>query len=290
MALREPTGTWPAGQAANPPQQQAVAPIPGNNPVVNNPVPNNPVVNNPGGNNPGVVNTKPEVKQQPEALNPRSLPGLIGYWALDDGQGGAAQDNSDHGILALLNGGKWVNGVRGKAVQFNGTSDYLDLGPADNRLNFAAGAPFTISCWVSTTADAGVISSFRRRGNPFPVVDLVIKDGKARGWVRDDTSNNGGAIPVGSPINDGKWHHVALVRKTDGTIEIHVDAKMQASDRGKNSGGPITTDMHTVGVERFAVEKNQKGPTYFSGLIDEYCVYDRALGPDELAVLAGATK
>jgi hypothetical protein len=214
----------------------------------------------------------------------------MGYWPLDDGGGNSAQDESGNGILAILHGGEWVDGVKGKALRLDGKSDYLDLGPADNRLSFGAGAPFTVAGWVSTTAEDGVISSFRRRGKGFPVIDLLVKDGKVRGWVRDDISGMGGATPVGGSIKDGKWHHVALVRQADGTVELYLDGVFQAKEKGKNSGGPITTDLHTLGSDRFVVEAKQTGPAYLAGSIDEFCVFNRALTAEDIAVLMGVKK
>jgi hypothetical protein len=260
VASLEPAGTWPAGMWAS---------------------------RQPG---PNAQPPGQEPPQRPEPLNPKSLGGLVGYWPLDDGGGNAAQDASGNGMLAILHGGDWVDGVRGKALRLDGKSDYLDLGPADNRLSFGAGATFTVAGWVSTTADEGVISSFRRRGKGFPVVDLLVKDGKVRGWVRDDTSGTGGAIPVGGSIKDGNWHHVALVRQADGTVELYLDGAFQAKEKGKNSGGPITTDLHTLGSDRFVVEAKQTGPAYLAGSIDEFCVFNRALSAEDIGVLVGSKK
>jgi hypothetical protein len=233
-----------------------------------------------------------DVPKQPEAFNPKSLDGLVGYWPLDDGQGNAAQDASGNGILAFLHGGQWVQGFKGQALRLNGKSDYLDLGPASNHLSFGDGQPFTVACWVNTTADSGVISAFRGKDKILPAVVLFVRDGKVRGRVRDDTAGQGGgALPEGGPINDGKWRHVALVRQPDGTVELYLDGIFQAKEKGKNSAGPITTQHHTVGSDRFVVEHPRRpGPAYFDGSIDEFCVFKRALSGDDIAVLTGGKK
>jgi hypothetical protein len=269
VASREPPGgPWPAGLWAE-----------------RQPVPGAPVQPAAQGQPPHDAPTKHR-----EPFDPRSLPGLSGYWPLDEGRGTGTEDASGHGILVILHGGQWVPGVRGTALRLDGKGDYLDLGPAGNWLSFGDRAPFTVACWVNTTTDQGAISSFRRRGKGFPVVDLLIKNGRVRGWVRDDTSGQGGAIVVGGLINDGAWHHVALIRRDDGMVELHVDGVLQAKDKGQSSGGPITTDLHTLGTDLFVVETGRKGPPNFAGTIDEFCVFNRALAGQEIAILTGGKK
>jgi hypothetical protein len=258
VARSEPDGPWPAGRRAAPAA--------------------------------GPSDAQPQpAKRQPEPLVPESLPGLIAYWPLDDNQGAAATDKSGNGFLALLHGGQWVAGVKGSALRLDGKNDYLDLGP-DARLNFAPGAPFTLAGWVATEADQGVICSFRRRTAAFPVIDLIVKTGQVHGWVRDDASGFGGARVAGASIKDGKWHHVALLRHPDGTVELFLDAVSQARNKGEHSGGAIATDMRALGSERFVVNSKRTGPTYFAGIIDEFCIYNRPLAAEEIAILAGTKK
>jgi len=265
----ESTGPWPAGIWA----RHGLGP-------------GGPEVAGPGGQAPP---GQQPANTPPEALNPRSVPGLIAYWPLDEGTGTSAEDKSGNGILALLHGGEWVPGVKGSALRLDGKADYLDLGP-DARLNFGAGAPFTLAGWIATEADEGIVCSFRRRTAGFPVIEIFVKAGNLHGWVRDDTSGFGGARVAGGLVKDGNWRHVALVRHPDGTVELFLDAAFQAKDKGENSGGAITTDLRALGSERFVVQSKKPGPTYFAGSIDEFCVFNRALTPEEIAVLAGGKR
>ena len=297
-------GPWPAGlflnrrqnpgksgqtvQGPNVPGPVDANPPP---PVDANPPP--PVDRNPPP--PDVHRPPPDPPKQLEPFNPKSINGLIGYWPMDEGQGQAVQDTSGNGVLALCHGGDWVDGVRGKALRFNGKDEYLDMGVGGKHLNFAAGAPFTVACWVNTTADTGVIFSFRHRadmtkGAVFPVISLRVMEGKVSGWVRDDNSGMGAAKPVGGSVKDGKWHHVALVRQPDGTVELYLDGTFQAKDKGPNSGGAITTQLHAVGSDRFVVDAKQDLPSYFAGSVDEFCVFNQALTADKIVILMGGKK
>src|SRR3989344_5710581 len=52
--------------------------------------------------------------------------GLVGYWSLNEGQGGLATDSSGNGNTgALTNGPVWANGKLGKALSFDGSDDVV---------------------------------------------------------------------------------------------------------------------------------------------------------------------
>jgi hypothetical protein len=261
----------PRGVQSPNPDQQPIAEGPG-------PKPQQPAADGPN------AKQQPPGQAAPEKLAPASLPGLIAYWPLNEGQGASTLDAARR-QPAVRHGGEWVAGIRGAALRFNGTSDYLDLGD-DARLNFGRGAPFTLAGWAATEADRGVICAFRKAGG-FGVIGVLVVKGNVHGWVRDDNSGFGGVQLTGGAIKDGKWHHFALTRQADGTVELFLDARSQGKDMGKNSGGPITTDLRALASDRFVVAGGKNSPAYFAGSIDEVCLYDRVLTVGEVGVLAG---
>src|SRR5262249_57555764 len=108
---------------------------------------------------------------------------------------------------ALGHAGEWVQVIKGAALRFNGTSDYVDLGD-DARLNFGRGAPFTLAGWVATEADRGAICTFRKaRG--YGVIGVLVVKGNLHGWVRDDNSGFGGVQLTGRPLKPATCLHFA---------------------------------------------------------------------------------
>ena len=92
----------------------------------------------------------------PRPVSPATrIPGLLAYWPFDDW----ADDLGPAKQTARVIGGKRAPGARGGALWVTGPKSHADLG-AHPTLNFAAGAPFTVSTWVRTTTD-GVVLSFR---------------------------------------------------------------------------------------------------------------------------------
>jgi S1-C subfamily serine protease len=228
---------------------------------------------------------------------PKEIPGLLAYWNFDEGQGETTKDASGKGNDAQLHDTQWVEGVQGKALQFDGTASYVDFGKAP-ALNFPASGEFTFGVWIKTAASGGTFLSLRNSQRGAPVIDLRLENG---GWlvaeIRDDKTESKSALHLRSGIvNDGSWHHIALVRQADGVCILYVDGDLPVKHMFPASSlqahfstsGPITTDLRAWGCERYWAKTGRAfGPTYFSGCLDEACIFNRALTTDELKNLAG---
>jgi hypothetical protein len=179
--------------------------------------------------------------------------------------------------------------VRGGAVLLAGQDSYLDYGAAP-AFNFAAGAPFTFAGWLRTTRAGATVLSQRHSREPAPVIDITVEDGRLCGLVRQDGFEGGqpGRVASAAPVNDGAWHHFALTRQGAGQVELFVDGVSQGTASGAASGGAVTTDWRTVGLERRWLTGGARfGTPDFDGAVDELCVFDRALRPEEIRALAG---
>ena len=87
-------------------------------------------------------------------------------------------------------------------------------------------------------------------------------------------------------INDGRWRHCAFLRSGE-TIEIYVDGSQEAKVLDRHASGPITTDLRAVAQEGCWV-LGKKGPERgFTGAVDEFCIFGRALKSEEIKALAG---
>jgi hypothetical protein len=213
-----------------------------------------------------------------EPPSPEGLPGLLTYWPLD----GAA------GAGATAHGGKWVEGVRGKALELDGANDYVDLGAAA-ALNFKAGAPFTVAGWVRTKRPSGTVLSLRHSKDGGALLDLTVAGGRLQAQVREDGKELGEHVVVtGPPVSDGDWHHFALTRVGQ-SFELYVDGDASAQGTGRDAGGPITTDLRALGSERAWAQRGVNPPEqrFLQGALDEVCVFGRALSAAEVKKLAG---
>ena len=78
-----------------------------------------------------------------EPLQSRTDPNIVAQWHFDEGSGNQVGDSSGSGNDGTLNlgtegntdeGNAWVNGINGKALEFDGVDDYVDLGMTELQL------------------------------------------------------------------------------------------------------------------------------------------------------------
>jgi len=94
-----------------------------------------------------------------------------------------------------------------------------------------------------------------------------------------DTSGNGVAVTGSTPINDGKWHHIVVVRdESTNENRLYVDGvKEDWATHDYGAGFDATT---TLGMGYMAYHGTPD--YYYDGLLDEIALYSRALSETEI--------
>jgi RNA polymerase sigma factor (sigma-70 family) len=223
------------------------------------------------------------------ALN-QSDPTLVVAYSFSEGKGTTAADASDSRNNATLVGGvSWITGPRPGtgALNFDGKTGLLQL---DKSVTPLLGQTATLTCWISTTQTGNGDTS-----SPAIVgVDAVDDDDAIWGWI-----DRAGRIGVGAgagptahgatesaqskqPINDGRWHHVAMTRNlATGEVQMFVDGLFQA--RAVSGLGIKSAMLKEVG--RFESKHNQVA-YYFRGSLADLRLYSRVLTAEEIRKLA----
>jgi PKD repeat protein len=197
-------------------------------------------------------------------------PGLVAAYGFDEGAGTITADSSGNGNAGSLSAAAWTPAGRyGSALSFNGTSSKVVVGDADS-LDLTTA--LTVEAWVRPAA----LSAWRT---------VVLKE-RSGGIVYSLYANELGNRPVGQVDIGGEknalgtatlpldtWSHLAVT--WDGTtLRLYVNGSQVASTpvTGSlaNSNGPLDIGGNGVWSE------------YFSGLIDEVRVYNRALAATEI--------
>ncbi len=204
--------------------------------------------------------------------------GLVAAYSFDEGTGTTVSDLSGNGNTGTVHGTSWTMGGKyGGALSFNGTSSYVDLG---NAPSLQLTGSMTVSAWInalSPPADDGAI---------------VTKSDTGAGWqlkTSPDTGPHAFAVAVsGARVSRTQrystttralntWYHVAGVyNASTKTLSVYVNGVL---DNGVLVGA-VPTGQVTSSVN---VNLGRKGNGYyFSGLIDEVRIYNRALAPSEI--------
>jgi len=212
----------------------------------------------------GIVNVQDLIELAEHLFEEISPVELIGHWKLDEAEGDIAYNgvSYNHGVLSGNPTWHPDSGRVGGVLQFDGVDDYIST---DFVLNPADG-PFSVIVWIKGGAPGQVLVSQQAMSN----------------WLKTDADGNlmtelkctgrsAGYLFSETVITDGQWHRICLV--WDGSNRtLYVDGVVVAEDTQHGLEGS------QMGLH-IGTGKAMEPGTFFSGLIDDVRIYNRAVSP-----------
>lgn len=213
------------------------------------------------------------------ALHDLTLDANLQVWLRgDDEAGGAPIDLGRAGNAWTYQAGaaQVDAGVIGKAFTFDGTGDYFD---ATSETGFPSGTDArTICFWMKSSASRAEAIYSQGTVGAGEAWEMQVR-GDADG--RHLIAVSGGNLQGTQPLNDGKWHHVAVT--SDGvSIETGVLYFDGEIDTISGSGAE---NLQTVGGPVQIGGNSVFGNDNYTGLLDDIRVYDRELTAAEIKEL-----
>ncbi|NDK55864.1 T9SS type A sorting domain-containing protein [Pontibacter sp. BT213] len=206
-------------------------------------------------------------------------PNMAHYFPLDEKTAGTYKDKMGGPDATCTNCPAPATGLFAGAQRFDGSNDGIVL-QDKTVFEWGSNASFTIEFWVQTTASSG--SNQVIMGRTATDTDMtwwigLDKSGSAV-FSFFDNQNKGTVIGNGeSKLNDGKWHHIVVVR--DGINErnkIYVDGYTTANFKQVYTGTFESISQVTLGY------LDKHAGTNYNGLLDEVMVYQRNLSEVEV--------
>jgi hypothetical protein len=199
----------------------------------------------------------------------------VAWFRFDDPSGAAAKDGSGNGNDGVIHGAAArVTGEPWGAIQLDGIHGWAD-GPA--RTLPAAEDPLTFSAWIQVKATRNDFTGIFQYGYPEPnssgpfhseFIAQVRPDGR---WETGSTGSN--APLVGSPVADGRWHHIAVrydAAPAD-TATLYTDGREETNAKWNRQPGAGSNRTWVIG--QFALLP----ATFFHGAIGDIRIYRRGL-------------
>jgi hypothetical protein len=205
--------------------------------------------------------------------------GLVGYWKLDEASGTVALDSSanhnDGALTGIFTAAPWAAGRVGRALSFN---------PAGRSLVAVSDAPslnpatLTVAAWANVR-DWNGNRRILQKGLTDSEYRLLAESGNMTFHVF------GAGVAVAALPASGGWHHYAGT--LDGTtLNLYIDGLLVGSATAVRGNRPTADPLYIGGKL-----PNDPIPTnYFYGGLDEVVIYDRALSPAEVAMLAAGAQ
>src|SRR5207247_851311 len=101
--------------------------------------------------------------------------------------------------------------------------------------------------------------------------------------VREDSGASPAEAKSAATVLAGQWHHFAVTRDAEGTIELFLDGATVGPGKSGASKGSITTDMRCLAIEKRWQKTGFGGKSCFKGSVDEICFFNRVLNPVEIS-------
>ena len=203
----------------------------------------------------------------------------MGIWFLDEGNGEDAEDTSGNGNNGtLMNGAKWGDGKFGKAVDFDGSDDYIEVPDAPS---LDGTEEITVAAWVFLRSfNAGGYTGFVDKtsgGNPGQrSYNLGQRSGQWEWGVAND-GNTKNTLNIGSTRTE-EWIH--LVGTYNGEEMKLYENAVQIGTLAQT--GPIYDSDTVLAIGRW---NGGGGSFYAEGLIDEVVIFNVALDENDIGTL-----
>lgn len=171
-------------------------------------------------------------------------------------------------------------GTAARAINLNGTSDYVNI-PDDSALDFGnPSQPFTIVAWVKTSGTSeGIVAKGRDTNTPNMDYRLQVQATGAIEFTRWNQATSTTDTVIGTlTINDGNWHHVAFVNEGDSSHKIYIDGVLDVTSTTTWTNDDSNNEPVRIGRDRNGTTSD----TYFSGIIDDVAILASALTADDI--------
>ncbi|MEU1730227.1 LamG-like jellyroll fold domain-containing protein [Streptosporangium sp. NPDC020145] len=192
--------------------------------------------------------------------------GLVAAYGMDEGAGTSVGDFSGHDNTGVVTAASWRDGKYGKALSFDGLSSWITVQDAAS-LRLTTG--MTLSAWVNPTTAASTWRSVATKeldeGASYSLY-AANGGGYPSGWVQVSPEEPS-TVDGPSPLPVSAWSHLAITY--DGAaLRLFVNG-------GQVAETALSGGLHDDGGA-LRIGGNSVWGEYFSGLIDEVRVYNRA--------------
>lgn len=199
--------------------------------------------------------------------------GLVLWLPLNDGSGNAS-DYSGFMNHGLINGASWVDGKYGKALSFDGSSDYVSI-PYNASLHPAS---ITLCAWVKL--EQHTLHHLIMRPTSGDGYWLIVNKDTGRvyfGYRNADGSDWKQIISTGS-VTWGQWTFIyggMIPASANGKRFVGINTVYEEFAAWQSRRVNIQADIHIGLFGSFCAK----------GVIDEVRIYNRALNVNEISVL-----
>ncbi|PYK29702.1 MAG: hypothetical protein DME57_09485, partial [Verrucomicrobia bacterium] len=199
---------------------------------------------------------------------------MVSWWKAE----GDANDSQDSNNGTLQNGATFTTGEVGQAFSLDGTDDYVEVSDSSN-ISFTG--PFTIDAWIKTTdntSEHGIVEKYDGGGQNGYFFRLASGTGRLVFGICNGVTCE--SVAGATQVSISTFHHVAAI--FDGSsLKVYLDGNLDGSASTSIAPGDGTNPLE-IGA------RGGSPGNFFSGLVDEVELFNRALSDTEVASIFAA--
>jgi len=209
-------------------------------------------------------------KSSPDFKNGQNTRGLVSNWPMNENAGTVLNDQTggNHGNII---GANWQTGIQGSALEFNGTSAWVEI-PESSNLDIQEA--ITVCAWVITRENKTIKIAQKGDWDGYGLGQSKWTGFSAFIRMADETEHSlywGQGVPM---IN--VWYFLSFTY--DGSImSFYVNGQLKAST-------PVTGLLKN-NSRPFSIGSDQGNQKFCNGIIDDVAVYNQALSQEEIVSL-----
>jgi len=220
---------------------------------------------------------------RPELKVVSRIKGCVLNLSFYENQGNTVHDLSGYNNNGTIYGAQWVDGIIGKALDFDGTDDYVEV-PDSDSLDITD--EISILLWFNPQQlDMNQYLVDKHVSSPFKAFFVAFWGTNRIRFTLYDESGGSTEIFSSKVFNSGdlnKWWHIAAT--FNGTLlKIFINGKKDVEG---------TSGISSIGINErnLTIGSSNARTFFFKGLIDEVRVYNRALSEEEIKLIYEAEK
>ena len=196
---------------------------------------------------------------------------LVAHWKFDDGAGSTATDSVGNAHPGTIGGtANWVAGQVGGALDFDGSTNYVDIGGVQPVIS----GTFSLAMWIYARDIPTAAGDLRMPLSNDTWADRAIH---VHIWpeiavFRIDTKN-GTDISSNTALQADQWYHIAGTLDSAGESKIYINGVLDNSATG--NGREYIIGPANIGAY-------QESSRFFNGMIDDIRIYNRILSDVEI--------
>lgn len=166
------------------------------------------------------------------------------------------------------------------ALRFDGLTDFINCG---NNSSLQIAGSLTLSAWFKSSASTNqrIISMDSGSSTGRNYIIQLESSGYVRGIVwSGSTAYQGGTTSTTPGLNDGNWHHVALVYEPSTRVEIFIDGV----SRDKNTSN-IPSSINSIAQDLIIGRAAPATGNFFNGDLSNISIFNTSLTLSQVTTL-----